>query len=225
MTQADRVYSTPPTNAPADPTRRRFLSQSAGVAAGGTVLALAIPPALAMAGDDPIFAVIETHKKLRAEWLALCDQLDEAEDDAAEEHGRRPIELIHWRNYHIGAGEIEIRRQTLLEVGEIDPATVEQEYLDANARYQAKVAAGQAWDERTGLATLCEEVDHRSAAERQHAERLARTKPATPAGVAALIQYVLDDHVTADESCWHVTALRTAVAALNNMGAVVNLSA
>jgi len=32
----------------ADPTRRRFLSQAAGAATGGTVLALAtIPPALA----------------------------------------------------------------------------------------------------------------------------------------------------------------------------------
>src|ERR1700688_3558218 len=45
MTQADRVYSTPPTNTPISqinpvdaPSRRRFLSHAAGVAAGGTVL-------------------------------------------------------------------------------------------------------------------------------------------------------------------------------------------
>src|SRR5450759_4733104 len=46
MTQADSVHSTPPTNTSA--TRRRFLSQAAGMAAGGTALALAtIPPASA----------------------------------------------------------------------------------------------------------------------------------------------------------------------------------
>ena len=48
---------------PVDPTRRRFLSQAAGVAAGGTVLALAaIPPTPAAAAPagalDPVFALI-----------------------------------------------------------------------------------------------------------------------------------------------------------------------
>ena len=46
MIEADSVHSTPPTNTSA--TRRRFLSQSAGMAAGGAILALAtIPPAAA----------------------------------------------------------------------------------------------------------------------------------------------------------------------------------
>jgi hypothetical protein len=45
--------------------------------------------------------------------------------------------------------------------------------------------------------------------------------PTTPAGAAALIQYILDDDLEADESCWHMTALRSAVAALNDMGAAV----
>jgi hypothetical protein len=39
MTQADSVHSTPRLNTSA--TRRRFLSQSAGMAAGGAILALA----------------------------------------------------------------------------------------------------------------------------------------------------------------------------------------
>jgi len=103
----------------------------------------------------------------------------------------------------------------------IDPATVEQEYLDASARFQAKVEAGLAWDERTGLATLRNDVDRRVAAARRYEKRLAHTKPATPAGAAALIQYVLDDDLEADENYWHMTALRSAVAALNGMGAAV----
>ena len=63
---------------------------------------------------------------------------------------------------------------------EIDPATVEQEYLDAKARYEAQVEAGLAWDERTGLATLRNDVDRRVAAARRYEKRLAHTKPATP---------------------------------------------
>jgi hypothetical protein len=60
MTQADSVLSTPPINTPT--TRRRFLSASAGLAAGGAAAVLAISPA--GAAHDPIFALIEKHKAL-----------------------------------------------------------------------------------------------------------------------------------------------------------------
>jgi hypothetical protein len=176
-------------------------------------------PAAAI-GADPIFAMIASHKKLQAAWQGLYDQLDEAKWTAAKEHGNRPIELIHWRNYHIGESEIDTRRESLLEAGEVEPATVEQEYLDAKARYKAQVAAGLAWDKATGLETLREDVDRRIAAERRYVKRLARTMPTTPAGAAALIQYILDDDLEADETYWHMTALRSAVAALNSMRAV-----
>lgn len=187
--------------------------------AGALPIALTGSDVAAASGADPIFAMLATHKKLMAEWQALYDQLDEDEGNAAEEHGHRPIELITWRNYQIGAGEIEIRRQALLEVGKIDPAIVEEEYLDAKARYKAKVEAGLAWDQRTGLATLRQDVDSRITAERQYAGCLSHTKPTTPAGAAALIQYILDDDLVADESWWHMTALRSAVAGLNSVSA------
>jgi hypothetical protein len=173
-------------------------------------------PAAAI-GPDPIFGLIASHKALTADWQGLYDQLQEAEHAAEQEHGRRPIELIHWRNYHIGASEIDTRRAQLLEAGEIDPATIEQEYLDANARYQAKVAAGLAWDKRAGLATLRKDVDRRIAAEQRFAKRLARTMPTTPAGAAALLQYILADDLTTDDDYWHLTALMTLTAALNDM--------
>jgi hypothetical protein len=187
------------------------------LAAAGSV-ALTTPAA--STSSDPIFARIATHKKLTADWQRLYDQLQEAEYAATQEHGWRPIELIHWRNYHIGASEIDTRRESLLEAGDVDRATVEQEYLDANARYQAQVAAGLAWDKSTGLETLRKDVDRRVAAERRYAKRLARTMPTTAAGAAAIIQYILDDDLVDDESYWHMTALRTAVVALNSMGAV-----
>jgi hypothetical protein len=172
--------------------RRTVLS---GLVAGSVTATMT-----ATAGADPIYAMIDTHKKLRAEWQALCDQLDEAEAAAARDHGTRPIELIHWRDYHIGAGEIDIRRQHLLEVGEIDPATIEDEYLDAKARYKAQIVAGLAWDDRAGIAALRNDVDRRITAELQFAWRLADTRPATAAGAAALIQYVLDEDLAAEDN-------------------------
>ncbi len=61
------------------------------------------------------------HKKLTADWQGLYDQLQEAEFNAAKEHGHRPIELIHWRDYTIGASEIDIRRPCWKPVRSIRP--------------------------------------------------------------------------------------------------------
>jgi hypothetical protein len=98
MTQADRVFSTPPTNTSV--TRRKILGTAAGAAAAlaatGAVAA-AIPPAAAAAGiaPDPAFALIA--EKLAAD-IAHCEAIDvqdEAEDgpgigsDAAEEAFQR----------------------------------------------------------------------------------------------------------------------------------------
>ena len=143
--------------------------------------------------------------------------MDEAESDAAEVHGRRPIGLTHWRNYHIGGSEIDDRRESLLQEAEIPAVTIEQEYLDAKVRYQAQMAAGLAWDERVGVAAKRKELDRAMAASRRFERRLAKTQPATPAGAAALIQYLLDEELTTDDGYWHMAALTTVVAALNNM--------
>jgi hypothetical protein len=73
MTQADSVHSTPPTNTSAinpssraDTSRRGFLAQAAGVAAGGAALGAGLPlpaPAATHEGvPDPILAAIENHK-------------------------------------------------------------------------------------------------------------------------------------------------------------------
>jgi hypothetical protein len=144
-------------------------------------------------------------------------ELDDAECEAEKEHGQRPIALINWRNYTIGGSEIEHLREQLLREAEIDPPTVEQEYLDAKAREQRVRAAEKAWDVRAGLAVKREDLDRAMGAERECAERLSGTKPTTPGGVAALIQHVIDDDICKEVE-WHMTALGTAVAALNSMG-------
>jgi hypothetical protein len=166
---------------------------------------------------DPIFAKIAAHKKLFADSQASYGRLDEAEHAAEQEHGPRPIELINWRDFTIGITEIEVRHAEFLEAAEIDPAVIEQEYLDAKARYQAKVAASLAWDKSTGLTALRNEVEALSAQEHQCAQQLARTKPTTPGGAGALIQYVLNDYLCADEGFWHTIALKTAADALTDM--------
>ena len=84
MAQVDSENSTA---LPADPTRRRFLSNAAGVAAGGAVLALAtIPPAPASAAPasplDPVFALI-------AEKRAADVAHDKAIDTYGEFDNRR----------------------------------------------------------------------------------------------------------------------------------------
>jgi hypothetical protein len=73
---------------PVDPTRRRFLSATAGLAASGTAIALAIPPAPAAAAFDPVFDSIEAHRTARAALLAAL-----AEQNRLEEIGDRSG---HW---------------------------------------------------------------------------------------------------------------------------------
>ena len=93
MLEADRVHSTPPTNAPT--TRRSFLAVTATLAASSAVLAVAVPPALAT--NDPIFAMIERHRELSAHCSAAYDisgklhagpEYDAAEAVSTEKHGR-----------------------------------------------------------------------------------------------------------------------------------------
>jgi hypothetical protein len=75
MTQADSENTTA---MPVAPTRRRFLSTAATLAAGGAALGLAIPPALA--SNDPIFVAIEKHKIARAAVSAAVDRHNHHED-------------------------------------------------------------------------------------------------------------------------------------------------
>jgi hypothetical protein len=84
------------TAAPADPTRRRFLSQAAGVAAGGTVLALASLPASAAA--DPVFALIEAHRAAAAALTITLREVDghDNDDGRPDDHsGRHCLNEVH----------------------------------------------------------------------------------------------------------------------------------
>src|ERR1700682_2833145 len=97
MIQADSVLSTPPTNTPIDPTRRHFLSQAAGVAAGGAVLGMAIPlpvPAATLQGvPDPILEAIEAHKAARATWLEWVCRHSDLEQELPKEKRQSNIDV------------------------------------------------------------------------------------------------------------------------------------
>jgi hypothetical protein len=63
MAKADRVYSTPPTNTSARHSRRSILGAIAGSAAAAGGIAGLSPGIAAAPAVDPIYAVIETHRK------------------------------------------------------------------------------------------------------------------------------------------------------------------
>jgi hypothetical protein len=91
MDQAGSVLSTPPTNTPTDPTRRRFLCQT------GAAVLVAIPPsagAPALGGPvDPSYTIIDAHRAPRlAHSAALVEQnrLEELGDRFAGRVAEQP---------------------------------------------------------------------------------------------------------------------------------------
>ena len=168
--------------------------------------------------SDPIYAAIEQHRKFVAESDRLYDELQKAENAAEKQHGRRPSALIAWRSYsEIGASEIDDRRDEFLRQPGADRKQVEREYRDAKDRARAAVRAGLEWDKRTGVAPLRQLYERTRRAETAVGRRMAKTKPATPAGAAALVDYVRHDIEIGEGPEWHKIALATTAAALRSL--------
>ena len=86
MTQADSVLSTPPTNTPVDTTRRRFLTVAAGASfvGVGSLAAAAMAPSVpaavtilrtcATVAHDPVFGLIEAHRRADRDFDAALDE-------------------------------------------------------------------------------------------------------------------------------------------------------
>jgi hypothetical protein len=135
MSKSDRVLGTPPTNMSAknlnssvDSSRRLFLVQAAGAAAGGAALGAVLPLPLSAAtsqGDaDPILAAIAAHKLAFANVIsAICVQ-DVVEDEIQKEKCRRSEDVnprwieaqkvvsLAWRAEESAAIELVIVRPT-----------------------------------------------------------------------------------------------------------------
>jgi hypothetical protein len=95
MAQADSVLSTPPTNTPVDPTRRRFLTVAAigSIVGAGSLTAVAmtpsdVPKAVTIARHsrpDPVFGLIEAHRKAYRGHEAALDEQERLERIGDEE--------------------------------------------------------------------------------------------------------------------------------------------
>jgi hypothetical protein len=159
MTQADSVLSTPPTNTsaidhpmmfpPRDPTRRRFLAVAAGATfvGAGSLAAAAMAPDIPQAVTmphvsqtllDPVFGLIEAHRKADRDHEAAFDEQERLEKagiwecDAAEQTCHEEFRIF----------------DALLAAG----ATT---LPGAKLAYLQDIAERDAWmfDDRTGCAT------------------------------------------------------------------------
>ena len=160
----------------------------------------------ASVASDPIYAAIEQHRKFVAESDRLYDELLKAENAAEKKHGRRPSSLIAWRSYE------EFLRQP-----GADRKQVEREYRHAKDRARAAVRAGLEWDKRAGIAPLRQLYERTRRAETAAGICMAKTKPTTLAGAAALVDYVRHDIEIEEGPEWHKIALATTAAALSSL--------
>ncbi|AZG75975.1 hypothetical protein [Methylocystis rosea] len=169
-----------------DTTRRAII---AGLAAGP---AAALPAIAGAAPDaDPILSALKEVEFLERAFNRASSKLAQMESDAEDRLGHsRPTELIVWRDYFIGGHEIELRRQALLAARGLDPAKIEQEYIDAKKRERAAIHLGRQWDERAGVADLVSSVSDLRERLMDSKRRLASTKPTTAKGAAALIRFL-----------------------------------
>jgi hypothetical protein len=165
---------------------------------------------------DPVFALIETHKTLIKKNCRLFEELHEAECRAAKTYGERPWPLIAWRDKEaISDSEIDVYRNLLLCPPDADRAQIEKKYVEAKTRAACAKAAEVEWYRHAGIGQLYEQYDRSGDAESEMDMRLARTKPTTPAGAAALLAHVLHEIGDDDPPTeWQMTSLKTIAAAL-----------
>jgi hypothetical protein len=231
MTRADSVHSTPPTNTPVDPTRRRFLSQAAGVAAGSAALALAtIPPVSAATAPaspvDPVFALIAKHRAEHQAYGAALEARDEL-------HETLPSEVL--RGARVQWGMKDGEPNYLHSHEQIDHRMEWSPDFASTAEIKARLHAELARDmsERSakqaehGMADADDLVEQLCGSCQDLGWALANTVPISVAGVAALLRYAneFEDHGlewpdtdAIGSEGWHYQLRQTAAKALETAG-------
>lgn len=80
MPKADCVHSTPPTNTSAHhSSRRKFLAQVAAVTAAGGAFGMTLPLPVSAEAPDPVYALIEAHRRADAAHRKACKVQDRFE--------------------------------------------------------------------------------------------------------------------------------------------------
>jgi len=128
---------------------------------GLALVSTAVLPAVARAVSPDVSAAVNRYRVAERELNSACVAHDEAESDAEVIFGRRPCELVTWRSWMVGVGELERVRDQLFAHGGNTLAEhfvgnwelqIDREYRDARKRLAAKIKAGRAWDKETGVA-------------------------------------------------------------------------
>lgn len=202
--------------------RRALIAASTGAAcalavAGPHSSAIPAPESFENFRPDPAFAALDRLKAADRALSRCGSLLDDAEGRAHPTHGFWPSRLIAWR-YHsaIGGREIEAARAEFLDLPGANIAQIEEEFADAKKRYRAAVRAGDDWDRRAGVTELRSRARQARKTFYLETRRLAQTQATTPAGAAAVIDFVVRDMQTGDTE-WHLPALKAAAAALRKM--------
>ncbi|MHC2619418.1 hypothetical protein ACVIW2_001450 [Bradyrhizobium huanghuaihaiense] len=205
MTQADRVLSTPPTSSSVSqeaadvPSRRRFLSQATGVAAGSAVLALAAIPSVAAAAApaaslDPVFGLIEAHRAAARVAAAAEAEKSRREQILLDEGGSfRPFVTA------ISDGGAPFLVYSHKQIDQCPTLSDQQ-------RDRAHAGLDVAKDRYSAVLGDIENVagDARDLADK-HLDALLSTAPTSMPGLRALIDYILmdDDGPTFDDLSWN----------------------
>jgi len=167
----------------------------------------------------PLEDALDRRRKADKLFNHLYDKHDAAKAAGGEKHGRRPTELIAWRNYsHIGADGIERARKEFLENGE-DASIVEQEYLDTKKRYRAIVRAGKNWDKRAGLSSQLKAIKEARAELHAANKALGSVNLRSVADASALLDLVYANlkKFGGSPETWEMAALRNATTHLNRV--------
>jgi hypothetical protein len=167
---------------------------------------------------DPVFAAIAEHRRADVALTRVLERRDRAESAARRKHGECPYRWIAWRRYSSICGqEIERARDEFLLLPEISRRAILREYRDAKARERRQIRAAQQWARRAGMVGINRECDLADAAEWKAARKVAKTKPTTPAGAAALLEHVnLNENMCSRED-YEIAAVQTVIKMLRAM--------
>ena len=89
--------------------------------------------------------------------------------------------------------------------------------IEINAHFDTTIGGTR---ERLHDGPVGEQYEHANAAEHRAAMRMARTKPTTPAGAAALVAYTRRDLMDATDPDWQMVALKTAASGILKLRAL-----
>jgi hypothetical protein len=190
MAQAKTDNSTP---VPAEATRRRFLSQAAGAAAGGAALALAtvsakagaaVPMAvLAPSGVDPIFALIEAYRTAAKTHAEACSEFSRREEILIEQGwGLGPFISVLDVSGPRAPYPVLVYKHEYVDV-HVPPDRFREVNAAAHASLDAK------FEQHKGILGDNEKVMYAAMdAETEAVDELVSTVPTSIAGVLALLE-------------------------------------